>query len=154
MSQASFLDSVVTWDDRQCQQNLQEALPKLAEHLQQASIIQEELGILRIICLSFLPWVDIDEAESQVFALVSEKTCDILERLSLDIGMLPKQLSCQQEIHALIELWSELLECFTSCLKFVIDKERVDVSQIHSLPHGAVQLLKGTYSHCKVIASY
>ncbi|XP_052789894.1 uncharacterized protein C1orf112 homolog isoform X1 [Mya arenaria] len=149
MSQASFLEAVVAWNETQCRQNLAEALPKLISHLQEASALQEELGILKIICLSFLPWVEVGNAERAVFSHIAAKSCEIVDRVREELGSVSKQSEYQQQIQELLEAWSELLECFCMCVRYATDQTPNSVGDVHSLPYGAVHLLKGTYSHCK-----
>ncbi|XP_060603632.1 FIGNL1-interacting regulator of recombination and mitosis-like [Ruditapes philippinarum] len=150
MSQALFLEAVVTWDEKLCQQNLQEALPKLISHLQEASVLQEEIGILKIICVSFLPWVQIEVAENLVFADISSKGCLMLDKVLEEIKLTPKHSSAQANFEVLLEVLVELLDCFTQCIKFAQGAgNSYELATVHSLPYGAIHLLKGTYTHCK-----
>ncbi|KAL4219344.1 hypothetical protein ACF0H5_021924 [Mactra antiquata] len=152
MSQVSFLESVVSWSETQCRQNVQDALPKLISHLQEAVFIQEEIGILKIICMSFLPWVQLKQAESLVFSHLTKKSCCMTDKVFNDIKSLSKQSSNIEEIQALLEALIEVLDCLTVCIKFIVERgnNSVDIDIIHSVPYAALHLLKGTYNHCKV----
>ncbi|XP_076092431.1 FIGNL1-interacting regulator of recombination and mitosis-like isoform X2 [Mytilus galloprovincialis] len=153
MSQTTFLESVVSWDHQKCQQNLDEALPKLIDFLQNAEIIQEKVGILKIICQLFLPCIQIEESENKLFRHIIEKACCSFECILNDI----KQINKNQDISVLsgqvlglLELLSDIVECYEVCVKHVGSTEvPLAWNKVQSLPTGAVHILKGTYGHCK-----
>ncbi|CAC5376056.1 unnamed protein product [Mytilus coruscus] len=153
MSQTTFLESVVSWDHQKCQQNLEEALPKLIDFLQNAVIIQEKVGILKIICQLFLPCIQIEESENALFKHIVEKACCSFDCILNDI----KQINKNQDISvssgqvlSLLELLSDIVECYEVCVKYVGSTEiPLAWNKAQSLPTGAVHILKGTYGHCK-----
>ncbi|KAL5011681.1 hypothetical protein ScPMuIL_010232, partial [Solemya velum] len=154
MSQTSYLEAVVAWDEKTCRQNLEEALPKLITCLHEASVFQEEVGILKILCQSFLPYLSIELAENQLFSNITEKACSIFDNVTRTIqdNVTEKQklLDVQQDVEALLQLLIDLLDCMHVCIQHVQASEKsVHLCQIHSLNLGTVHFLKGTYSHCK-----
>ncbi|XP_053389289.1 uncharacterized protein C1orf112-like, partial [Mercenaria mercenaria] len=122
----------------------------IQSHLQDAAVLQEEIGILKIICVSFLPWIQIEEAEHLVFADISFKGCSVLDKVLGEIKSLPKHSAAHGDLLALLEVLVELLDCFTQCIKFAQGAGNShELASVHSLPYGAIYLLKGTYTHCK-----
>ncbi|XP_060078013.1 FIGNL1-interacting regulator of recombination and mitosis-like [Ylistrum balloti] len=155
MSQTTFLESVVSWNEEQCQQNLEEALPKLVTYCHDAQGIQEQVGILKIICQSFLPCVDVLEAEWRVYSQIVSKICDtfdnILETVQNLLGQNKQDLdSVQEDILTYLQLLLEIVDCCETCVRFSQSSQvALCWSHVHSLPVGTLHILKGTYSHCK-----
>ncbi|XP_021355307.1 uncharacterized protein C1orf112 homolog [Mizuhopecten yessoensis] len=155
MSQTTFLESVVTWNEEQCQQNLDEALPKLINYCHEAQMIQEQVGILKIICQSFLPCVDVLEAEWRVYSQIVLQICgtfdNILETVKDLLGQAKQELTrVQEEILTHLQLLLETVECCETFVRFSqSSKVALSWSDVHSLPVGTLHVLKGTYSHCK-----
>ena len=50
------------------------------------------------------------------------------------------------------QMFVEVLDCYSACFKYVQVEggNSPNICDVHSLPYGAVHLLKGAYSHCKV----
>ncbi|XP_033731188.1 uncharacterized protein C1orf112 homolog [Pecten maximus] len=155
MSQTTFLESVVGWNEEQCQQNMDEALPKLITYCHEAQMIQEQVGILKIICQSFLPCVDVLEAEWRVFSQIVFKICNtfdnILEAVKDLLGQNKEDLvTVQHDILTHLQLLLETVDCCETCVKFSQNSQvALSWSHVHTLPIGTLHVLKGTYSHCK-----
>uniref|UniRef100_A0A8W8LIA3 Uncharacterized protein n=1 Tax=Magallana gigas TaxID=29159 RepID=A0A8W8LIA3_MAGGI len=86
-SQSGFLETVVGWDSTKCQENLDTALPRLIECFQELDVIQEQIGILKIICHSFLPCVQVTDAEEKVFSRLMDQVCGLFNLTLEDIQL-------------------------------------------------------------------
>ncbi|XP_046577979.1 LOW QUALITY PROTEIN: uncharacterized protein C1orf112-like [Haliotis rubra] len=150
MSQAAFLDDVVSWDEKKCLENLDEALPKLITCLHQVNGIEEEIGILKIICHSFLPCVKQHEAEKKIFSKIADKTCKNFDKILDGIRSGIHQGTCLTagEITQSLEMAVEVVDCVESCVRGV-SSNQLQVEHVHSLPGCTVHILAGSYSHCK-----
>ncbi|XP_048778622.2 uncharacterized protein C1orf112-like isoform X2 [Ostrea edulis] len=151
-SQSSFLESVVSWDTTQCRVNLDTALPRLVECFQEINVVQEQIGILKIICHSFLPCVEVIHAEEKLFSKIIDEVCQVFDRSLEDIYQSTQRAdnSSLPNITSGLEALVDLLEFLEICLSHVQNKhETLDWSHIHSLPRGTIHFLKGAYGHCK-----
>ncbi|KAK3588511.1 hypothetical protein CHS0354_022985 [Potamilus streckersoni] len=159
MSQTSFLETVVSWDQEQCRQHVEEALPRLISFYNEAQTIQENIGILKTMCLSFVPCLELPNLEKKVFSHITKQSCEIYDRILLNLRELTNQVGDgksqpQQEISNLLLNLLEIIECYVVCIQHIqMGDNSVDISYIHSLPYCAIYMLKGTYQHCKALLS-
>ncbi|XP_071096600.1 FIGNL1-interacting regulator of recombination and mitosis-like [Haliotis cracherodii] len=150
MSQAAFLEDVVSWDEKKCLENLDEALPKLVTCLHQVNDIEEEIGILKIICHSFLPCVKQHEAEKKIFSKIAGKTCKNFDKIldGIRSGINQGTRRAAGEITQSLEMAVEVVDCVESCVRGV-SSSQLEVEHVHSLPGCTVHILAGSYTHCK-----
>ncbi|XP_061164185.1 FIGNL1-interacting regulator of recombination and mitosis-like isoform X2 [Saccostrea echinata] len=152
-SQSSFLETVVSWDGTQCQDNLDTALPRLIRCFQEVNIVQEQIGILKIICHSFLPCVEAIQAEEKLFSKLIDEVCGVFDKALDDIHQYTQSTDKKSSIPGIntsLQILLDLLEFLETCIYHMQNGNvALDWSHIHSLPRGTIHFLKGAYGHCK-----
>ncbi|XP_022322195.2 FIGNL1-interacting regulator of recombination and mitosis-like isoform X2 [Crassostrea virginica] len=153
-SESGFLELVVNWDVSQCRDNLDTALPRLIECFQEINAVQEQVGILKIICHSFLPCVPVSDAEEKVFSRLIDEVCGLFD-LTLDDIHLKSQntdrKSSLPHITSGLQVLLDLLEFLETCVCHMqTGTTPLGWNLVHSLPRGALHILKGAYGHCKI----
>ncbi|XP_062570983.1 FIGNL1-interacting regulator of recombination and mitosis-like isoform X2 [Saccostrea cucullata] len=152
-SQSSFLETVVSWDGTQCQVNLDTALPRLIRCFQEVNVVQEQIGILKIICHSFLPCVEVDQAEEKLFSKLIDEVCGVFDKALDEIHQYTQSTDKKSSIPGIntnLQVLLDLLEFLETCLCHMQNGNvALDWSHIHSLPRGTIHFLKGAYGHCK-----
>lgn len=155
MSQTTFLEDVISWEDVKCQQNLDKALPKLITYFRDGNDLHHGIGILKVICSSFLPHIKLMAVEDVLFCKITDKTNDFLTQTLQNIKdtitkAADEILHDHQQLIGLLELVLDILECSDTCIKYVLDKQQpVDLESIHSLPPSVIKTLMQSYEHCK-----
>ncbi|XP_062573041.1 FIGNL1-interacting regulator of recombination and mitosis-like isoform X1 [Saccostrea cucullata] len=151
-SPVSFLETVVSWDGTQCQVNLDTALPRLIRCFQEVNVVQEQIGILKIICHSFLPCVEAIQAEEKLFSKLIDEVCGVFDKALDEIHQYTQNTdkkSSIPEINTNLQVLLDLLEFMETCLCHMQNGNvALNWSHIHSLPRGTVHFLKGAYGHC------
>ncbi|KAL3870196.1 hypothetical protein ACJMK2_038277, partial [Sinanodonta woodiana] len=109
--------------------------------------------ILKTICLSFVPCLELSDLEEKVFSHITKQSCTIYDKILVNLHELTNEDSKsqpQQEISNLLLNLLEIIECYVVCIQQIqMGDNSVDISYIHSLPYCAIYMLKGTYQHCK-----
>ncbi|XP_041369472.1 uncharacterized protein C1orf112 homolog [Gigantopelta aegis] len=154
MSQTTFLENVISWSKGKCEENIDEALPKLIICLGDASTLEESIGILKIVCQTFLPLVKQHEAEEKVFSKISSLTCSRFDDIIEKITEQTSSNASAPQISSLLEMVFNVLDCLDSCITSISSYKDLHLFHIHSLPSCTIHLLKGTYGHCKGSAEF
>lgn len=130
------------------------ALPRLIECFQELDVIQEQIGILKIICHSFLPCVQVTDAEEKVFSRLMDQVCGLFDLALEDIQLYTQKGDRKSSLplitdrlQSLVDL-SEFLE--TCVCHMQTGNMPLEWSCLHSLPRGTIHFLRGAYGHCKV----
>ncbi|XP_069136724.1 FIGNL1-interacting regulator of recombination and mitosis-like [Argopecten irradians] len=119
MSQTTFLESVVSWNEDQCQQNLDEALPKLIVSL-----------LNKLLC--------------GIFDHILETVKDLLGQNKEDLATAQQEILTHLQL-----LLETVDCCETCVKFSQNSQVALSWSHVHTLPVGTFHILKGTYSHCK-----
>lgn len=153
-SQSGFLEAVVGWNSTQCQENLENALPRLIECFQELDVIQEQIGILKIICHSFLPCVQVTDTEEKVFSRLMQQVCGVFDLALEDIQQNTQKGDKKSSLPLItdrLQVLGDLSEFLETCVCHMhTGNTPLEWSCLHSLPRGTIHFLRGAYGHCKV----
>ncbi|CAI9740145.1 -dependent kinase C-3,Cyclin-dependent kinase 10,Cyclin-dependent kinase 11A,Cyclin-dependent kinase [Octopus vulgaris] len=154
MSQLLFVEDVRSWESTKCQQELDHALPKLVSCFSSDISVDSKVGVLNIICTSFLPHMKLAVIETRLFHNISSKINDLLAEILENAKQIQevteKSSECHQDVVAMLKLALNIVESTESCMKYVCGaSELVDLENIHSLLSSVLRVLTQSYEHCK-----
>ncbi|XP_070582038.1 FIGNL1-interacting regulator of recombination and mitosis-like isoform X2 [Ptychodera flava] len=155
MSQSSFLEDVSSWDIERCKQHLSDTLPELTSIFSsKSSSADQRLSILKTLTSSFLPCIEIYDVEIQFFSQVLPQTNELFDST---LASIHARIDNQQDenlqtiLLQCLQLILDIMECVGQCLQYVCSlcSNGVTLEQIQSLPTTVVNIIKGSYNHCK-----
>ncbi|GAB1609938.1 uncharacterized protein C1orf112-like [Argonauta hians] len=156
MSQMKFLEEVKNWKSDRCSQELDSALPRLISCLTSSDLsLDTKVGVFNVICLSFLPHLNIVVIETKLFCQISTKTTDLLGEILRKAEKVPQKSTensteFHQEICGLLQLALNVVDCTESCVRHVCSSsDQVDMEYVHTLLASVFNVLTQSYEHCK-----
>ncbi|XP_072016383.1 FIGNL1-interacting regulator of recombination and mitosis-like [Amphiura filiformis] len=156
----SLLDDVGSWSADQCREELSNTLPKLIIYGNGAST-DKKITVLRTLVTSFLPHISLDVLEEQLLSKILPQTQILFDKIISDVTKHLESESTQSSSTA--KLQNTLMQCL-QCLVSMIEilgscvhqvtslcknYGTVSMDQIQSLPSTALNIVKGSFSHCK-----
>ncbi|BFZ20789.1 hypothetical protein BsWGS_23828 [Bradybaena similaris] len=155
-SQCGFLEEVLTWDQQMCLENLDNALPRIISKMAESAYIEEGIGILKILCQSFVPCVPTEELEDRVFSQVCKLIQGLIDGAISKITLVIKGAlqdtadEVKSTVVECLEWIKDTVSCVECCIRHILSTPgTVELSCVQSLPFCAVRVLREAYAHCK-----
>ncbi|KAK7095268.1 FIGNL1-interacting regulator of recombination and mitosis-like [Littorina saxatilis] len=151
MSGTTFLEEIVSWDEGKRAERAEEALPRLITCLDNHNSHEEAVGILQILCQSFVPMVQQDELEERVFSKMSHQVCQLLDSIIEDLhqAATEDQETDTQHLTQMLQCVVSVLRCVEECVKHMAGLTNVHTCHVRSLVICTLHVLKGSYTHCR-----
>ncbi|KAM8890592.1 FIGNL1-interacting regulator of recombination and mitosis isoform 1-T2 [Synchiropus picturatus] len=151
----SLLDEVVQWSQETCRQEIKSVLPKLTALNNKSEKWDDHLRVLKIITDMFLPHIALTELDNECFSQILPKAVTVFNAMVKEISAQVEGLSSQNTelcsyLRNVLQLMMQIINAMSTCVRHVVAlDEPFDLVSIRSLPTCILQILRGTFEHCK-----